>query len=289
MFSINQDFEYYYLNQTCVDEDTARKHLAPIGESVVSIGGKDYTTLTYKQVLQSFGQQNWNGRTYVLQDTVNALNSNPLIQHDIANKSWAVEYGHPILEKGMNELQRQMTILPERSCNTINKYWTEGNLLMGESTTLYGGWGEVLMGRILTKFPAMASSRAVGGMDKNGRVLPGYTIVTFDTVIRPSHKEAYHINKSEIVNSFAAPVGNTMSECVMKLDIAKDEAFKNFVLSESAGSGRVERVLETLGLDYSSIAIDGKNLKIKKINESSINTVFIPLRKIVSMEYHNLF
>src|SRR5699024_12381612 len=46
-----------------------------------------------------------------------------------------------------------------------------------------------------------SSSRAIGGMDTNGKVLPGYTIVTFDTVIRPSHKEAYQVPNSELVNT----------------------------------------------------------------------------------------
>lgn len=287
MFATNNSFAYFYLNETCVDKDTARKNLKIINENKVEVGGNKYTTLTYTQCLQSFGTPNWNGRTYESNDTLKALDNNPLVQYDIKSGTWTAEYGHPILEKGKNELQRQMTILPEKACNTINKYWMEGNLLMGECTTLYGSWGEVLMGRILTKYPAMASSRAVGGVDSRGRVLPGYTIVTFDTVTRPSHKEAYAVSGSEKVNSYEAPAGNTMNESCTKVDITSDPSFKDFVLSESAN--KVEMVLDTLGLDYNSIEIDNRNLKIKKINENSIQTIFIPLKKVVSMEYHNLF
>lgn len=289
MMKFNSDFAYYCLNETCVSEDVAKKHLKVLDESTITVGDKKYITLTYEQCLQSFGMPNWNTRTYDAGDTIKALDGNPLIQWDIKNNSWTSEYGHPILEKGKNELQRQMTILPEKACNTINKYWLNGNLLMGECTTLYGGWGEVLMGRILTKYPAMSSSRAVGGVDSRGRVLPGYTIVTFDTVIRPSHKEAYAVKGSEMVNDFEVPKGNTMNECVVKITPETDESFKNFVLSES--SQKIEMVLDTMKLDYSSISIDNNNIRIKKINEDActISTILIPLKKVVSREYHNLF
>lgn len=287
MFTSRDKFAYYCISETCVDEDVAKKHLKVVNESQVTVAGKKYTTLTYEQCLQSFGKPNWNGRDYDINDTLKALDTNQLVQYDISQGTWTAEYGHPLLEKGKNELQRQMTILPERACNTINKYWTKSNLLMGESTTLYGGWGEVLMGRILTNYPAMASSRAVGGVDSRGRVLPGYTIVTFDTVIRPSHKEAYAVKGSEKINDFSVPAGNTINEAYTKIDVANDESFKNFVLTEAAE--KVEMVFDTLGLDYNSLSIDNNNIKIQKINENTVDTIYIPLKKIVSMEYHNLF
>lgn len=287
MLKFDSDFAYYCLNETCVNEDIAKKHLKILDESTVKVGDKKYTTLTYEQCLQSFGSANWNTRIYDANDTIKSMDSNPLIQWDIKNGNWTSEYGHPILEKGKNELQRQMTILPDKACNTINKYWLNGNLLMGESTTLYGGWGEVLMGRILTNYPAMASSRAIGGVDSRGRVLPGYTIVTFDTVIRPSHKEAYGVKGSEKINAFDTPNGNSMNECAMKINPQTDESFKNFVLSES--SEKIEMVLDTMGLDYNSISIDKNHIKIKKINENTVSTILIPLKQVVSREYHNLF
>lgn len=291
----NEPFAHYYLNETLVTPEESEKSFKILSENTVNVGGMNLSTLTYKQCLQSFGRRNWNGRIYDKATTMKALDSNPLIQHDIANKSWAAEYGHPSVDKNSNQLSRQMTIDPTKACNTINKYWLEGDLLMGECTTLAGGWGDVVMRRCLTGFPPMASSRAIGGVDKNGNVLPGYTIVTFDTVIRPSHKEAYEVKGSERVNNFSldgsAPTGNVMTESVSKIDITgKDaESFRDFILTESSSRDQINILCEALNLDYDTLTIDEHAVVIKKINESSIQTVRIPLRKLIASEYYRLF
>ena len=160
---------------------------------------------------------------------------------------------------------------------------------MGECTTLADGYGEMLRDRILTNYPAMASSRAIGGMDKNGKVLPGYTIVTFDTVIRPSHKEAYQVPNSERVNTFSAAPGNTMMESTYVVDVTKDPSFASFLLSESSSKQQIDILCEALGLDYSSLQIDGKNAKMQRITESSVDTVIIPLSTLINTSYYNIF
>ena len=114
--------DYYILNQTLVDPDVAMKHREIISEDAVSTPtGCRLFTVTFKQVLQDFGVRNWNGRNYSDKIVMNALNSNPLIQHDLKMGTWTGEYGHPLIEKGMNELARQMTIFPPNACWTINK------------------------------------------------------------------------------------------------------------------------------------------------------------------------
>lgn len=282
---------YYLLTETTVSEETAMKKREIISENTINVGGKTLFTVTYNQVLQDFGVRNWNGRTYSDTVVMPAIDNNPLIQHDIKNKSWTAEYGHPIIEKGMNELARQMTVFPPNACNTIDKYWKEGNILMGTCTTLAGGYGEILRDRILTGYPAMASSRAVGGVDKNGNVLPGYTVVTFDTVIRPSHKTAYQVKGSEHTNEFPIMTGkaNTMTESAVKIDYASDPSFKDFVLSESANRQQVDMLCNTFKLDYNSIQLTENALTIKRIDESSVETVVIPLNSLINAEYYSLF
>jgi len=287
---MTSEAKYYILNQTMVDEDTAMKHRQIISENTVS-GVANLFTITYNQVLQDFGVRNWNGRTYTESITLNALNNNPLVQHDIKKGTWTSEYGHPIITAGMNEIARQMTIFPPNACNTINKYWVEGNLLMGESTTLAGGYGEILRDRILTHYPAMASSRALGGVDKQGRVLPGYTIVTFDTVIRPSHKTAYQVAGSEHINSFPikTEVQNTMSETAVAYDFTKDPSFKDFLLSENSSKMQIDMLCGTFDLDYNTIAITENALTIDQVKDGSLNKIIIPLNRLVNAEYYNLF
>lgn len=283
--------KYYFLNQTMVDPELAMKKREIISENVIDTPSGKLFTLTFKQVLQSFQVRNWNGRIYTRDIVMKALDNNPLVQNDIKMGTWSGEYGHPIIEKGMNELARQMTIFPPNACWTINKYWEEGNLLMGECTTLAGGYGDIVRDRIITNYPAMASSRAVGGVDKNGQVLPGYTVVTFDCVIRPSHKEAYQVKGTEKTNMFAIPTGqqNTMSEAAVQYDFTKDPSFKDFLLSESVSKQQISMLCDTLKLDYDSMVITENSVKISRTDGLNESTVVIPLNRLIGAEYYNLF
>jgi len=283
---------YFILNQTLVGEDTSLNHREIIRENVVELGNSKLFTLTFNQVLQDFGIRNWNGRNYSEPIVVGGLDKNPLIQHDIKMKTWTGEYGHPLIEKGMNELQRQMTIHPPNACWTIDKYWVSGNLLMGQCTTLSGGYGDMVRDRVLTGYPAMASSRAIGGVDKNGNVLPGYTPITFDCVIRPSHKVAYKVNGSEHLNTFpiTTDLKNTMSECAIPYDYTKDPAFGDFLLSESTSRQQIDILCDTFKLDYSSMKVEKNFLMLESVSGNGMLTeVRIPLRKMVAAEYWNLF
>lgn len=282
---------YYIINETMVDPDLAMEKRKILTENTASIGGKSLYTLTYQQVLQDFGVRNWNGRTYTENVVMPAIDNNPLIQYDIKQGTWTAEYGHPEIKKGVNELERQMTILPRYACNTIDKYWKEGNLLMGQCTTLSGEWGDVVRDRILTKYPAQASSRAIGGVDAKGQVLPGYTVITFDTVVRPSHKVAYQVKGSEKINTFnvTAPQGNTMTESAIEFDYTKDPSFKNFILSESTSKTQINLLCDTFSLDYDSMVITENSMKISRMDETGKSTIVIPLNQLVNMEYYNLF
>ena len=282
---------YYLFNETTVDEDTTMKHREILHENITETPGGKLWTLTWKQVLQSFGTRNWNGRIYDKDTVVNALDKNPLIQTDIKNGTWLGEYGHPIIEKGMNELARQMTIFPPNACWKIGKYWVEGNLLMGEVTSIAGGYGDMLRDRIITGLPAMASSRAVGGVDKSGHVLPGYAPITWDSVIRPSHKEAYEVSGTQRVNEFPIPTGqkNSMTESAMMFDPTNDSSFANFLLSESSSRQQIGILCDTFKLDYDSMVITENAVKLTRIDEGSKTTVSIPIRQLINAEYYNLF
>jgi len=284
---------YYLLNETLVDPDVAMKHRKILTENVIDSPAGKLFTITFNQVLQSFGpgHRNWNGRTYTKDVVMKALDSNPLVQNDLKMKTWTGEYGHPIIEKGMNELTRQMTIFPPNACWTINRYWVEGDLLMGECTTLSGGYGDLVRDRILTNYPAMASSRAIGGVDRNGVVLPGYTPITFDCVIRPSHKEAYKVNGSEKINFFPIQTAmqNTMTESAIGYDFTKDPSFKDFLLSESTSKQQINVLCDAFKIDADSMVITENAVKLTTMNENGMQTVVIPLNRLVNASYYELF
>lgn len=288
-----QKAEYYLINESLVDPDVSEKHHEILHENIITApNGNKLMTVTFKQVMQDFGVRNWNGRIYSKDLVMDAINNNPLIQHDLKMAGGvASEYGHPIIEKGMNEIARQMTIFPPNCCSVWSNYRCEGNLLIAENTTLAGGYGDVLMNRILTGYPAQASSRAIGGVDKNGNVLKGYTPITFDQVIRPSHKTAVMDMSSIKSNYFSIPTdqANTMSESVVKYDFTKDPSFKDFLMSENTSKAQINLLCETFNIDPMSITIDNKFLKMKRINENGSQTIVVPLNKLVDMEYYNLF
>lgn len=285
------DTTWLLINETMVDPDVAMKHREIISENVIETGGRQLMTLTFKQVLQSFGDRNWNGRIYTDDIVIKGLDNNPLVQNDIKMGTWTGEYGHPIIEKGMNELARQMTIFPPNACWTINKYWKESNLLMGECTTLAGGYGDIVRDRILTNYPAMASSRAIGAVDARGTVRPGYTPITYDCVIRPSHKQAYMDMSSVNQNMFPIHTGqsNTMAESAVVYDFRNDSSFADYLLSESANKNKIDMLCNTFNIEYDSMTITENSVKFTFLDESGINKVYIPLNQMVGMEYYNLF
>ena len=285
-----EPIQYYLFNETTVDEEVTMKHREILSENVVDTPTGKLWTLTWKQVLQSFGVRNWNGRIYDAQVVMKALDSNPLIQNDIKSKSWCGEYGHPIIEKGMNELARQMTIFPPNMCWRINKYWQEGNLLMGEVTSLAGGYGDILRNRILTDLPAQSSSRAIGGVDKSGHVMSGYTCITFDAVCRCSHKEAMMINGTEKVNEFPIPTAqtNSMTESAVAFNY-QDPSFADFLLSESSSKQQINMLCDTFQLDYDSMTITESAVKFSKIENGQKTSVVIPMNRLINAEYYNLF
>ena len=287
---MKEQLKYYLFNETTADEELTMKHREILHENVVNTPSGKLWTLTFKQVLQSFGVRNWNGRIYDAPVVMKALDSNPLIQTDIKNNTWCGEYGHPIIEKGMNELARQMTLFPPNACWKISKYWQEGNLLMGECTTLAGGYGDILRDRIVTGFPAMSSSRAIGGVDKSGHVMPGYQICYFDVVVRPSHKEAYQVNNSEVVNEFPIPTAqtNSMTESAVAFNY-QDPSFADFLLSESSSKQQINMLCDTFQLDYDSMTITESAVRFSKIENGQKTSIVIPMNRLINAEYYNLF
>lgn len=288
-----EELNLLIMQENLVDIDTAMKHREILSETSQIVNGKEHTIVKYKQVLQSFtdkggSKRNWNGRAYTEGLVVGHLNRNPIIQHELkagpkGTSTWLAEYGHPYEPNKDAALMRQNMIDPKYISNKINKYWVEGNLLMSECETLAESWGAVLTARILTNLPAMASLRSVGRCGADGFVLPdGFWIITFDTVVRPSHKEAMQTAPGLIVP------GHSMNESVMKIDLSVDGA-KNFILSESA---RQIEMISALGrFDANTIQVDNKNITMKRISDDGLmlETIFIPLNVVIGSNYHKLF
>lgn len=284
-----EDLQLVLINESLVDQDLAMSKRVVLSETTTRVGGEEHTIVKYNQVLQSFteaggSKRNWNGRAYTEKLVVGHLDRNPIIQHEIKTGTWLAEYGHPYEPIKEAALGRQNLIEPKFICNKIKKYWVEGSLLMSECETLAESWGKVLSARILTNLPAMASLRSIGRMGGNGFVTEqGFWITTFDTVVRPSHKEAMQASKGQII----VP-NHTMNESVTAVDVNSDMA-KQFILSESAR--QLEMISAVGNFDASTIKVDKEYITMQRINESGLQleTVYIPLKVVLGSNYHQLF
>lgn len=148
--------------------------------------------------LQSFDVQNRNKRMYDAGAIMESLAA-PHVQELIRKGSFVSEYGHPF-EK---DLGRVTQIDPDRICGRVNSYYRQGNLLKGEFETFDdGALGTVLTRRILQKMEPAHSLRAVGPLSKtrDGKLIMKSKahIVAYDTVILPSHVEAYRDESKDI-------------------------------------------------------------------------------------------
>lgn len=287
------DLKLVVMSETLVDQETAMKHRKILSETTQMINGEQHTIVKYKQVLQSgiqpgSSKRNWNGRGYYINSLIKALDRNPIIQHELkagpnGTSVWLAEYGHPYEPNPEAAMTRQNIIDPKFICNKINNYRAEGDLLVGECETLAESWGKVLTARILTNLPAMASLRSIGRTGSDGIVLDeGFWIVTFDTVVRPSHKEAMQASKATIVP------GHTMNECIMPITVDSDMA-KQFILSESS---RNLEMISSLGkFDVNTIEIKGNDITMKRVSDNGLvlETIFIPIKVLTGSEYHNIF
>ena len=141
---------------------------------------------------------------------------------------------------------------------------------------------------MFTGFPAMASTRSVGGVDAKGHVLPGFVLITVDAVIRPSEGSAVALPGTTKVNSFQIPMGQSMTESAVPVDMMS-EGFKDFLLSESVSREKIEVVCDVMKLDYDSMVLTENSLQISRVEGNERTTVYMPLNKLVGANAYRLF
>lgn len=296
-----EKLEYFMLNETVCDLDVTRKNIQIIQENVFDTpaGGKLYT-LSFDIPVTVFGKKNYNGRVYDRGPVMKAWDTNVLLQNDMKGSPGNApqngksrlcgEYGHPEIDKNAPNggLARQMTILPTMASHTIDKYWEKDNVLMNRWTTLAGGYGNILRDRIITGFPAMASTRSVGGVDSSGHVLPGFILVTVDAVMRPSEGSAVMVDGTQSINQFKVPAGQSMSESAVMFDYNSD-ALKSFLMDESVSRDKIARVCDTMKLDYDSMVLVENTLQISRVDGNERTTVYMPLNKLIGANMYHLF
>jgi hypothetical protein len=198
-------------------------------------------------------------------------------------KQWAGEWCHP----DSKEIVRQSQVLDPMVSHYIDRTWQEGQLLKGSVTTAPFGYGLDMYAKLQAGRPWGFSLRAFGATDSNNVAVWPLTIITYDQVNRPSHKEAYATpadvtGKNEYTDSF-------LSECsvsyLMESSVITQQ-ITNFVLEKS---DNVKIAKELFGLEESAGTFNDKGQII--LEGSHLGTsvkVFVPVEAYVKDNYRSM-
>lgn len=205
--------------------------------------------LIFDTVLQSFEVKNRNKRTYIGDAVMESLAA-PHVQELIKKGSFVSEYGHPLVK----DMSRVTQIDPARVCGRVNSYYRTGNLLKGEFETFDdGGLGTMLTRRILQGLEPAHSLRAVAKLskDRNGNDIMNSRahIIAYDTVILPSHVEAYR-DESKDIRVVNQPIVATESTEFGSHEeyafVVNESMLTDFVMEESKNVKLIKNICEVI-------------------------------------------
>lgn len=218
----------------------------------------------FDTVLQSTDVENRNHRIYAGNALKTGL-SDPNLSELMAQGKWHGEAGHPITK----DIARIATVDPKCTSHKINKWWTEGNLIMGNVETLDDGmFGTKLAKSILQGVTPSFSLRALAMLSKKGsttHVNKPPRVITYDEVILPSHKEAY-AKKESFKNILQTNDNFTVQNGSIAIEAAD---IKDYIENKS---DNLKIVCESFDIDPDSINILSNN-KIS-VKREGITCVF---------------
>lgn len=212
--------------------------------------------------LQDMDVENRNRRIYAKADLIPEINGARMTEL-INAKQFCGEYGHPLSD----DLVRQQTIDPKLVCVRFNKVWVEGNLVKARFQGTNNDYGEYFDRDLRDGCKPAFSLRALGAIENvNGKAyVKGIKIITWDSVIYPSHKVAY---TSSIVTESAMD-GKPLYE--NQIIVPKDDPGTIITLRESDAKTVINRLQrESANMDLILNTFDGIYDKISLVNENTI-------------------
>lgn len=212
--------------------------------------------------LQDMDVENRNRRIYAKKDLLPEING-PRMTELIKAKQFCGEYGHPLSE----DLVRQQTIDPKLVCVRFEKVWVESNLVRARFRGTNNDYGSYLDQDLREGCLPAFSLRALGAIENiNGKAyVKGIKIITWDSVIYPSHKAAY---TSKIVTESAMD-GTALYE--NQLVVPDNDPGTIITLRESDAKTVISRLQrESANLDTILEAFDGIYESISQVNENTI-------------------
>ena len=212
--------------------------------------------------LQDMDVENRNRRIYAKKDLLPEING-PRMTELIKAKQFCGEYGHPLSE----DLVRQQTIDPKLVCVRFEKVWTEGNLVRARYRGTNNDYGSYFDQDLREGCLPAFSLRALGAIENiNGKAyVKGIKIITWDSVIYPSHKIAY---TSKIVTESAMD-GTPLYE--NQLVVPNNDPGTIITLRESDAKTVISRLQkESANLNTILEAFDGIYESISQVDGNTI-------------------
>jgi hypothetical protein len=229
--------------------------------------------------LQDMDVENRNRRIYAKSDLVPEINGARMTEL-IKAKQFCGEYGHPLSD----DLVRQQTIDPKLVCVRFNKVWVGDNLVKARFQGTNNDYGEYFDRDLRDGCKPAFSLRALGAIENvNGKAyVKGIKIITWDSVIYPSHKVAY---TSNLVTESAMD-GTPLYE--NQIIVPKDDPGTIITLRESDARTVISRLQrESANMDLILNTFDGIYDKISLVNENTITLTNAMGGKIsVNLENH---
>lgn len=230
-------------------------------DSVIIDGAKSKRVLA-QATLQDLDVENRNRRIYTLEDMEPEING-PRTQELIKAKMLKSELGHPLSD----DLVRQQTIDPKLVCARFNKIWIDGNLIK----TIYQGtnnaYGKEMDDNLRDGEKPSFSLRALGSIENtDGKAyVKNIKIITWDTVIYPSHKKAY----TEKIVTESALNGTPIQE--NQIIVPENDPGRIITLRESDAKTVLNRLQrESANLTKIVETFDGVYDKITLLNENTL-------------------
>lgn len=212
--------------------------------------------------LQDMDVENRNRRIYAKADLIPEINGARMTEL-IKAKQFCGEYGHPLSD----DLVRQQTIDPKLVCVRFNKVWVEDNLVKARFQGTNNDYGSYFDQDLRDGCKPAFSLRALGAIENvNGKAyVKGIKIITWDSVIYPSHKVAY---TSNIVTESAMD-GTPLFE--NQIVVPNDDPGTIITLRESDAKTVISRLQrESANMDLILNTFDGIYDKISLVNENTI-------------------
>lgn len=269
------------LNRSLKDPNTVAfiicETSAPVGVNILRKGIDNEGRkrgVVLETILQSADVVNRNKRYYSV-DAINSGLNAPYIQERLKTFTWYGELSHP----AKPDASRQMSYDMRNLSHIIEKYWWEDKILKGVVHSTFTECGDDFAGLVEQGCQVAFSMRGIGPkVDKKGGVTyvaqPLY-IFTYDSVVHPSHPEAY---MTKVLNE-STEYSKTDDSVFEK--ISKENMAKSFISESSTNFKLVSDIFE-LNEDLPLRISENKQYVVKDMGDG--DKMCVKLERKISQE-----